>query len=96
MFLLRDGLFTLMFIASLIVLIRFWPSLPIMLKLSMVVLWPVMLKWSYIGEGAYIRVVLPRQKNLTKSKYQKKNMQRQFKEKHTDKEAHEADMLILQ
>ena len=34
----RDGLFTLMYIASLIALITFWFSLPIMMKLSMVVL----------------------------------------------------------
>ena len=51
MFLLRDGLFTLMYIASLIALIRFWSSLPSKLKLSMVVLWPVMLKRSYVGRG---------------------------------------------
>ena len=50
MFLLRDGLFTLMYIAPLIVLIRFWSSLPTILKLSKVVLWPVILKWSYIRE----------------------------------------------
>ena len=40
-----------LYIASLIVLIRFWSSLLTMLKLSMVILWSMMLKWSYIGEG---------------------------------------------
>ena len=43
MFLLRDGLFTLMYKASLIVVIRFWSFLPTMLKFSIVTLWPVML-----------------------------------------------------
>ena len=43
MFLFRDGLFTLMYNASLIHLQRFWSSLPTMLKLSMVTLWPVVL-----------------------------------------------------
>ena len=52
-FLLRDGSLTLMYRASLIVLIRFWSSLPTMLKLLIVTLWPVMLKWSNIGEGAF-------------------------------------------
>ena len=52
MFLLRDGLLTLMYYASFIALLRFWSSLPTMLKLSMVTLWPVALKWSYIQEGA--------------------------------------------
>ena len=53
MFLLRDGLLTLMYGASLIVLMSFWSSLPTMLKLSMVTSWPVILKWSYIWEGAF-------------------------------------------
>ena len=52
-FLLRDGLLTLMYRASLMVLMRFWSSLLTMLKLSMAILWPEMLKWSYIGEGAF-------------------------------------------
>ena len=51
-FLLRDGLLTLMYNTSLIALLRFWSSLPTMLKLSNVILWPVMFWWSYIGEGA--------------------------------------------
>ena len=59
MFLLRDGLFTLMYTASSIVLIRFWSSLPTILKLSMVFLWPVMLKWSYIGEGGLKMFIEP-------------------------------------
>ena len=40
MFLLRDGL------------LMFWSSLPTMLKFSMAMLRPVVLKWSYMGEGA--------------------------------------------
>ena len=31
---------------------RFWSSLPNILKFAMVTVWPEMLKWSYIGEGA--------------------------------------------
>ena len=50
-FLLRDGSLTLMYRASFIVLIWFKSSLPKMLKLLMVTLWPVMLPWSYMGEG---------------------------------------------
>ena len=38
-FLFRDGLFTFIHIASLIDLLRFWSSLPTILKSSMVVLW---------------------------------------------------------
>ena len=53
MFLLRDGLLTLMYSASLIALLRFWSSLPTILKFSLVTWWPVMLLWSYIGEGAF-------------------------------------------
>ena len=52
-FLFRDESLTLMYRASLIVLIRFRSSLPTMLKLLMVTLWPVMLLWSYMGEGAF-------------------------------------------
>ena len=52
MFLLRDGLLTLMYKVSLIVLMRFWSSLPTILKFSVVTLWPVMLQWSNIGDGA--------------------------------------------
>ena len=43
MFWFRDGLFTLMYNASLIHLQRFWSSLPTMLKFSKVTLWPVVL-----------------------------------------------------
>ena len=52
-FLLRDGLFTLMYIASLISLIRLCSSLPTMVKLSIVVSWPVMVVWSCMGEGCF-------------------------------------------
>ena len=52
MFLLRDGLFALMYRASFMVLKRFWSSLPSMVKLSMVTSWPKILRWSYIGDGA--------------------------------------------
>ena len=51
-FLFRDGLLTLMYIASFISLMRLWSSLPVILKLSSAVVWPVMLLWSWIGEGA--------------------------------------------
>ena len=50
-FLLRDGLFALMYRASFINLIRFWSSLPTMEKLSMVTGWPEMLIWLCMGEG---------------------------------------------
>ena len=46
MFLFRDGLLTLMNIYSLINQERFCSSLPIMLKLSSVVEWPVIWLWS--------------------------------------------------
>ena len=52
-FLFRDGLLTLMYRASLMVLMRFWSSLPTILKLSMVTVWPEVLEWSCIGEGAF-------------------------------------------
>ena len=52
-FLLRDGSLTLMNRASLIALVRFWSSLPIMLKLLMSALWPEMLQWSWMGEGDF-------------------------------------------
>ena len=41
MFLFRDGSLTLMYIASLMVLIRFWSSFSTILKFSMLILWPV-------------------------------------------------------
>ena len=53
MFLFRDGLLTLMNIDYLINLERFCSSLPTMLKLSSVVVWPVVLLWSWIGEGSF-------------------------------------------
>ena len=53
MFLFRDGLLTLMYRASFMVLIRFWSSLPTMLNLSLLTSWPDLLEWSYIGEGAF-------------------------------------------
>ena len=43
MFLLRDGSLTLIYRASLMVLMRFWLSLPTISKFSMLMLWPVML-----------------------------------------------------
>ena len=52
-FLFREGLLALMYRASLMVLVRFWSSLPNILKFSMVTVWPEMLEWSYIGEGAF-------------------------------------------
>ena len=53
MFLFRDGPLTLIYIDSLINLERFCSSLPTILKLFSVVVWPVMLLWSCIGEGAF-------------------------------------------
>ena len=52
MFLFRDGLFTLMYRASFMVLMRFWCSLPSMEKLSIATAWPEMLRWSCMGDGA--------------------------------------------
>ena len=53
-FLLRDGSLTLMYRASFIVLISgSESSLPTILKLLMVTLWPLMLLWSYMGEGGF-------------------------------------------
>ena len=53
MFLFRDGSLTLMNRASLIALVRFWPSLPTIVKSLMLMLWPEMLQLSNIGEGAF-------------------------------------------
>ena len=53
MFMLRDGLLTLVHTASFICLMRFWSSLPTILKFSSKVVWLVMLQWSYIGEGGF-------------------------------------------
>ena len=69
MFLLRDGSFTLMNIASFIVLVRFCDFLPIMLKLSTLVWWPVMLQCSLMGEGALWESL-----NLSKSSYRYPNI----------------------
>ena len=52
MFLFRDGPLTLMHVDSLISLERFCSSLPTTLKLSSVVVWPEVLLWSWMGEGA--------------------------------------------
>ena len=52
-FLFRDGLLTLMCRTSLMVLMRFQSSLPTILKLLMVTVWPEVLEWSCIGEGAF-------------------------------------------
>ena len=53
MFLFRDGSLTLMNRASLIALVRFWSSLPIMVRLLRSTLWPEMLQWSWMGEGDF-------------------------------------------
>ena len=52
-FLFRDGSLTLMNRAFLNALMRFWSSLPIMVKLLMVNLWPEMFQWSWMGEGDF-------------------------------------------
>ena len=52
-FLLSVGLFTLMYIDSLIVLAKLLSSLPIILKFSMDVSWPLMLWCWNIGKGAF-------------------------------------------
>ena len=53
MFLFIVGLFTLMYIASFTGLAILWPSLPIILKFSTDVMWPVLFWCSYIGDGAF-------------------------------------------
>ena len=53
MFLFRVGLLTLIYMDSVIILVKPCPSLPTMLKLSMVVRWPVVVWWLCIGEGAF-------------------------------------------
>ena len=53
MFLFRDGPLTLMYMDSLISLKRLCSSLPTTLKLSSVVVWPEVLLWSCMGEGAF-------------------------------------------
>ena len=53
-FLLRDGSLTLMKMASLTDLAKYWSSLPMMLKLSTDISWPVVLWWSWMGDGAFM------------------------------------------
>ena len=53
MFLFNVGLLTLMYMASLIALAMLWSSLPIILKFSTDVLWPVLFWCSCIGDGAF-------------------------------------------
>ena len=52
-FLFRDGSLTLIYRASLMVLMRFWSSLPTISKFSMLMLWPVVLWWSNMGDRAF-------------------------------------------
>ena len=52
-FLFRDGSLTLIYRASLMVLMRFWSSLPTISKFSILMLWPVVLWWSNMGDGAF-------------------------------------------
>ena len=54
MFLLRDGSFTLMNIASLMFLAILLSSLPTILKLSRDTSWPVVFWWCMMGDGALI------------------------------------------
>ena len=53
MFLLRVGLLTLMYMVSLMALDIVWPALAMILKFSNVVLWPVNLSCSKIGDVAF-------------------------------------------
>ena len=53
MFLFRDGLLTLINNASFIALLRFRSSLPTIIKFSILMLWPVVLVCSNIGEGDF-------------------------------------------
>ena len=53
-FLLRVGSLTLIWMASLMDLAKFWSSLPTMLKLSIDISWPVVLWWSWMGDGAFM------------------------------------------
>ena len=54
LYLFKDGSLTLISIASMMALAMLWSSLPTMLKLSIDASWPVMLKWSCMGDGALI------------------------------------------
>ena len=52
-FLFRVGLFTLMYMASLIALAILWPSLPMILKFSTAFVWLMLFWCSKIGDGAF-------------------------------------------
>ena len=52
-FLFNVGLFTLIYMASFIALAMLWSSLPIILKISTDVMWPVLSWCSCIGHGAF-------------------------------------------
>ena len=52
MFPLRHGSLTLMYMASMMVLVMFWASLPTMEELSTLVWWPVIFAWPQMGKGA--------------------------------------------
>ena len=53
MFLFNVELFTLMYMASFTALAILWSFLPIILKFSTDVVWPVLFWCSYIGDGAF-------------------------------------------
>ena len=53
MFLFNVGLFTLMYMTSFTALSILWSSLPIILKFSTDVMWPVLFWCSSIGDGAF-------------------------------------------
>ena len=57
MFLLRDGSLTLIYRASLMVLVRFWSSLPTMSKFSMIILWPVVITQPFIVWHHIVRIL---------------------------------------
>ena len=59
MFLLSGVSLTLMKKASLIALVRFWSSLPTIVKLLMLILWPVVLQWSNIGGRGLLMFLEP-------------------------------------
>ena len=52
-FLFNEGLFILMYTASFTALAILWPSLPIILKFSTDVVWPMLFCCSNIGDGAF-------------------------------------------
>ena len=53
-FLFRDGSLTLISMASLMVLVMLWSSLATMLKFSSDTSWPVVFKWSCIGDDDFM------------------------------------------